>query len=69
MPHKITFILLLAVSVSFAQDLYVADNSYLYARDVVVYVNDDIFDWCDISDADDNVSKCDTIPRPWKANK
>ena len=42
MPLRFTFILLLTVSLSFAQDLYVANDTYLYSRDVVVFVNDDI---------------------------
>ena len=42
MPYKFTLLLLLAVNMIFSQDLYVANNSYLYARDVVVYVNNDI---------------------------
>lgn len=36
------FIILLSLNISIAQDLYVDDNSYFYARDVVVFVNDDI---------------------------
>ncbi|WP_203258238.1 T9SS type A sorting domain-containing protein [Hyunsoonleella ulvae] len=36
-----TFILL-SINECFAQDLYVDNNSYLYARDIVLFVNDDI---------------------------
>jgi hypothetical protein len=42
MPYKFTLILLLAVNFAISQDLYVADNSYMYAKDVVVFVNNDI---------------------------
>lgn len=35
-------IVILGSSNCFAQDLYVDDNSYLYARDIVLFVNDDI---------------------------
>ena len=35
-------VLFFIFSSSYAQDLYVADNSFLYARDVVLFVNDDI---------------------------
>ncbi|ULC60843.1 T9SS type A sorting domain-containing protein [Flaviramulus sp. BrNp1-15] len=43
MPNRPTFLLLLlTVNFIFSQDLYVDNNSYLYARDVVVFVNDDI---------------------------
>ncbi len=42
MPHKFTFLLLLTASLSFSQDLYVANDTYLYSRDVVVFINDDI---------------------------
>ncbi|SFZ94374.1 Por secretion system C-terminal sorting domain-containing protein [Flaviramulus basaltis] len=43
MLNKFTFLLLLlTANFIFSQDLYVSDNSYLYARDVVVFVNDDI---------------------------
>ena len=42
MPQKFTLFLLLAVNMIFSQDLYVGDDSYLYSRDIVVFVNDDI---------------------------
>ncbi|WP_034044828.1 T9SS type A sorting domain-containing protein [Wocania ichthyoenteri] len=42
MPLRFTIILLLTANLSFAQDLYVANDTYLYSRDVVVFVNDDI---------------------------
>ncbi|WP_418603411.1 T9SS type A sorting domain-containing protein [Hwangdonia sp.] len=42
MPHKFTFVLLFITGLSFAQDLYVGNNTELYARDVVVFVNNDI---------------------------
>lgn len=43
MPHKLTFLLLyLPVNFIFGQDLYVGNNSYLYAKNVVVFVNNDI---------------------------
>lgn len=35
-------ILLFSLNIVISQDLYVADNSYLYAKNVVVFVNDDI---------------------------
>ncbi|GAA4975327.1 T9SS type A sorting domain-containing protein [Algibacter aquimarinus] len=41
MIFRILIFLLIPVHV-FSQDLYVADNSYLFAQDVVVFVNDDI---------------------------
>ncbi len=40
--YWITFFMLSCFSTLFSQDLYVDDNSYLYARDVVLFVNDDI---------------------------
>lgn len=42
MPRKLTLFLIFISSLSFAQDLYVGNNSYLYSRDVVLFVNDDI---------------------------
>lgn len=42
MFKRIFVLFILFHSFAFAQDLYVDDNSYLYARDVVVFVNDDI---------------------------
>lgn len=30
-----------------------------------VFLNDEIFDWCVLSDADPSESGCDTNPRPW----
>ncbi|MCF7560895.1 T9SS type A sorting domain-containing protein [Sabulilitoribacter multivorans] len=38
----ISLLLFFLANLTFSQDLYVADNSYVYARDVVVFVNDDI---------------------------
>ncbi len=38
----ILLIMILVSNISFSQDLYVGNNSYLYARDVVLFVNDDI---------------------------
>ena len=35
-------ILLFSLNIVISQDLYVANNSYLYAKNVVVFVNDDI---------------------------
>ena len=35
-------IVFLVSNLSFSQDLYVDNNSYLYARDIVLFVNDDI---------------------------
>lgn len=34
-----------------------------------VFVNNEIFDWCVLSDADPSESGCDTNPRPWIKNK
>ncbi|XCF05291.1 T9SS type A sorting domain-containing protein [Tamlana crocina] len=42
MNSKFLFFFLLSLNFAFSQDLYVADNSYLFANDVVVFVNDDI---------------------------
>jgi hypothetical protein len=42
MKLKSYLILFFVGSFAFGQDLYVADNSYLYANDVVVFVNNDI---------------------------
>ena len=42
MPHKFTFILLFITCLSFAQDLYVGNNTELYVRDVVLTVTNDI---------------------------
>ena len=42
MFKKIIFLLIVTCNIAFGQDLYVDDNSYMYARDVVVFVNDDI---------------------------
>ncbi|MGB5417260.1 T9SS type A sorting domain-containing protein [Algibacter sp.] len=42
MVKRFFILFILAYNVSFSQDLYVDDNSYLFAKDVVVFVNDDI---------------------------
>ncbi|MEP5340691.1 MAG: T9SS type A sorting domain-containing protein [Algibacter sp.] len=42
MLNKCVALFIFSVNFSFAQDLYVGDNSYLFAKDVVVFVNDDI---------------------------
>ncbi|NNC51203.1 MAG: T9SS type A sorting domain-containing protein [Flaviramulus sp.] len=42
MPQKFTLFLLLSANLLFCQDLYVGDNSYLYSRDIAIFVNDDI---------------------------
>ncbi|KAA5823637.1 T9SS type A sorting domain-containing protein [Algibacter amylolyticus] len=44
MTYKFTLLLLLAANFIFSQDpdLYVDDNSFLYAKDIVVFVNNDI---------------------------
>ncbi|SFD24920.1 T9SS type A sorting domain-containing protein [Algibacter pectinivorans] len=44
MTFKLTLLLLFAANLIFSQDpdLYVDDNSYLYAKDIVVFVNNDI---------------------------
>lgn len=34
-----------------------------------VYLNNEIFDWCTLSDADPSESGCDINPRPWIVNK
>ncbi|WP_298553519.1 T9SS type A sorting domain-containing protein [uncultured Algibacter sp.] len=42
MFKRIFVLFIFTYNLAYTQDLYVADNSYLYARDVVVFVNDDI---------------------------
>lgn len=42
MLKRISIALLATCNFAFGQDLYVDDNSYLYANDVVIFVNDDI---------------------------
>lgn len=42
MNSKFLFFFLFPLNLAFSQDLYVADNSYLFANNVVVFVNDDI---------------------------
>jgi hypothetical protein len=36
---------------------------------IQVYLNNQIFDWCILSDADPSESGCDINPKPWIANK
>ncbi|MEC3908589.1 T9SS type A sorting domain-containing protein [Tamlana sp. 2201CG12-4] len=42
MFYRLLIVIVFTINFSFSQDLYVADDSYLYSRDVVVFVNDDI---------------------------
>ncbi|MCF7569310.1 T9SS type A sorting domain-containing protein [Sabulilitoribacter arenilitoris] len=42
MLRNFTLLFVLITGLSFSQDLYVANDSYLYTRDVALFVNDDI---------------------------
>ncbi|MDB2462865.1 T9SS type A sorting domain-containing protein [Algibacter sp.] len=42
MSTKLTLLLLIASNFIFSQDLYVDDNTYIFAKDMVVFVTDDI---------------------------
>jgi len=54
---------------TFAAQIEQAALQYPSVNDIEVYVNGQLFDWCDISDADPEESGCDTTPRLWNSQR
>lgn len=54
---------------TFAAQIEQAAFQYPTVSDIEVYVNGEIFDWCDISDADPEESGCDEDPKPWDSQR
>lgn len=54
---------------TFAAQIEQTAFQYPTVEDIEVYVNGEIFDWCDISDADPEESGCDTTPKLWNSQR
>jgi len=54
---------------TFAAQIEQAALQYPTVNNIEVYVNSEIFDWCDISDADPEESGCDINPRLWNTQR
>lgn len=54
---------------TFAAQIEQAAFQYPTVSGIEVYVNGEIFDWCDISDADPEESGCDTTPKLWNSQR
>lgn len=54
---------------TFAAQIEQAAFQYPTVSDIEVYVNGELFDWCDISDADPEESGCDENPKLWNSQR